>query len=97
MTVSATTIEAIIREEIRSAQADRPTPKAAWEPQVDSLIMVSIALRIEEEFNVKLPEAAMPPGGFDDENTCVAVFTKRVIELLDDQETQEQQEGEPVS
>lgn len=97
MTISTATIEAIIRDEIQSAQADRPTPKAGWEPQVDSLIMVSIAIRIEEEFNVKLPEAAMPPGGFDDENTCVAVFTQRVVELLDKQQAQKQPEGEQVS
>ena len=96
MTVPPATIEAIIRDEIRSAQADRPTPKAGWEPQVDSLVMVSIALRIEEEFNVKLLEAAMPAGGFDDEDQCVAVFTQRVIELLEEQQTQKQPEGEHV-
>ncbi len=96
MTVSTATIEAIIRDEIRRAQADRPTPKAGWEPQVDSLVMVSIALRIEEEFSVKLPEAAMPPGGFDDENTCVAAFTQRVSKLLEEQ-AQEQPEREQVS
>jgi acyl carrier protein len=97
MTVSTTTIESIIRDEIQSAQDDRPTPKAGWEPQVDSLVMVSIALRIEDEFNVKLPEAAMPAGGFDDEDTCVAVFTQRVVELLAEQHAQEQPEGEHVS
>ena len=97
MTVATVVIEAIIRDEIRIAQADRPTPKTGWEPQVDSLVMVSIALRIEEEFNVKLPEAAMLPGGFDDENTCVDVFTKRVVELLEEQQAQEQPEGEQVS
>lgn len=97
MTVSTAAIEAIIRDEIHSAQADRPTPKAGWEPQVDSLVMVSIALRIEEEFNVKLPEAAMPPGGFDDENTCVAVFTQRVVELLGEQQAQQLPRREEVS
>lgn len=97
MTVSSATIEAIIRDEIRNAHADRPTAKAGWEPQVDSLVMVSIALRIEEEFNVKLPEAAMPPGGFDDENRCVAVFTQQVVDLLEEQQAQEQPEGEQVS
>ncbi|MER8389496.1 acyl carrier protein [Mesorhizobium sp. M0965] len=97
MSVSTATIEEVIRDEIRSAQADRPTPKAGWEPQVDSLVMISIALRIEEEFNVKLPEAAMPPGGFNDENTCVAVFTQRVVELLEEQQAKNQTEGEQVS
>ncbi len=96
MTVPTTTkIEAIIRDEIRCAQADRPTPKAGWEPQVDSLVMVSIALRIEEEFNVMLPEAVMPPGGFEDENVCVSVFTRHVVRLLG--EKKEQLEGETVS
>ena len=97
MTVSIATIEAIIRDEIRRAQADRPTPKAGWEPQVDSLVMVSIALRLEEEFNVKLPESALPPGGFDDENTCVADFTQRVVELLGEQQAQQQPRSEEVS
>lgn len=95
MTVPAATIEAIIRDEIQCAQNDRPTPKAGWEPHVDSLVMVSIALRIEEEFSVKLPEAVMPPGGFDDENLCVSVFTQHVIKLLGAQ--QKQPEGEKVS
>lgn len=95
MAVPTTTIEAIIRDEIRCSQADRPTPKAGWEPQVDSLVMVSIALRIEEEFNVTLPEAVMPPGGFDDENLCVSFFTRHVVRLL--VESEKQPEGETVS
>lgn len=99
MPVSFATIEAIIRDEIQSAQADRPTPKAGWEPQLDSLVMISIAIRVEEEFNVKLPVSAMPPGGFDDENKCVAVFTERVLELLEEQQVQAQHQtqGEHVS
>lgn len=95
MTVPTETIEAIIRDEIRCVSNDRPTPKAGWEPQVDSLVMVSIALRIEEEFNVNLPEAVMPPGGFDDENLCVAVFARHVVRLLG--EKQKHPEGEEVS
>lgn len=94
MTVPTTTIAAIIRDEIMCAQNDRPTPKAGWEPQVDSLVMVAIALRIEEEFNVKLPESVMPPGGFDDENLCVSVFTQHVVRLLGEKQ---RQEGEKVS
>lgn len=93
MTLPTTTaIEAIIRDEIRRAQADRPTPKAGWEPQVDSLVMVSIALRIEEEFDLKLPEAVMPPGGFDDENLCVSVFTRQVVRLLGEKAKQPERE-----
>lgn len=82
MIVSRAAIETVIRDEIHCAQSDRPTPKAGWEPQLDSLVMVSIAIRLEEEFSVKLPEEVMPPGGFDDEDRCVSVFADHVMKLL---------------
>jgi acyl carrier protein len=61
-----------IRDEITSAINDRPVPKAAWEPAVDSLIMVRVVLRIEEEFALNLPDDVMPAGGFDSVEHCVA-------------------------
>ena len=82
MILSRAVIETAIRDEIRCAQADRPTPKAGWEPHLDSLVMVSIALRLEEDFGVKLPEEVMPPGGFDDEHRCIAVFADHVMKSL---------------
>ena len=59
--------------------------------------MISIALRIEEEFNVKLPSSQCRRADFDDENTCVTVFTQRVVKLLEEQQAQNQPEGEQVS
>lgn len=82
MIVSRAAVETTIRDEIRCAQSDRPIPKAEWEPHLDSLVMVSIALRLEEDFGIKLPEEIMPPGGFDDENRCVGVFADHVMKLL---------------
>jgi hypothetical protein len=64
--------EDAIRHEITSAINDRPVPKAAWEPTVDSLIMVRVVLRIEEEFALNLPDDVMPAGGFDSVEHCVA-------------------------
>lgn len=64
--------EDAIRDEITSAINDSPVPKAAWEPAVDSLIMVRVVLRIEEEFALNLPDDVMPAGGFDSVEHCVA-------------------------
>ena len=95
MSASRAAIETAIRDEIRCAQADRPTPKAGWEPQVDSLVMVSIVLRLEEDFSIVLPEEVMPPGGFDSEDHCVAVFADLAMKKLPDV-SQEQREEEKV-
>jgi acyl carrier protein len=65
-------IEKIIRDEITSAVNDRPIPRAKWEPEVDSLVMVRVALRVEEDFALQLPDDIMPSGGFQDVEHCVA-------------------------
>ena len=38
----AQTLENAIRDEIAAATNDRPTPRGAWEPEVDSLTMVRV-------------------------------------------------------
>lgn len=66
------TLETAIRDEIASAINDRPTERGAWEPEVDSLIMVRVVLRVEEEIALDLPDDVMPQGGFDGVDDCVA-------------------------
>jgi len=66
-------LEAAIRDEIAAAINDRPTPPGAWEPEIDSLVMVRVICRIEEEIAVELPDDVMPQGGFDGADHCVAV------------------------
>lgn len=63
--------EDAIRNEISTAINDRPAPRAAWEPAVDSLVMVRVVLRIEEEFALNLPDDVMPAGGFRSVEHCV--------------------------
>jgi acyl carrier protein len=74
-------IETVIRDEIRAAMEDRPTPRAAWEPAVDSLVMVRVVLRIEEEFGLNLPDDVMPAGGFGSIDHCVTAVIKTCREL----------------
>lgn len=70
------TLEDAIRDEITSAINDRPTPRGAWEPEVDSLVMVRVVCRVEEEIAIELPDDVMPSGGFDGVDHCVAVVMK---------------------
>lgn len=87
-------IEAAIRDEIARAPTDRPPTKGGWRPEVDSLVVVMVALRVERELGISLPEAAMPPGGFDDAETCV----RSILALCRALWTEKQrQEGEQVS
>jgi acyl carrier protein len=77
----AQTLENAIRDEIAAAASDRPTPRGAWEPEVDSLTMVRVVCRVEEELAIKLPDDVMPRGGFDNVDHCVAVVMAASREL----------------
>lgn len=77
----AQTLEDAIRDEIVSAINDRPTPRRPWEPEVDSLVMVRVVLRIEEELALDLPDDVMPSGGFHSINHCVETVMAKCREL----------------
>ena len=77
----AQTLEDAIRDEITSAINDRPTPRGTWEPEVDSLVMVRVVCRVEEELAIELPDDVMPSGGFDSVDYCVAVVMEACREL----------------
>lgn len=77
----AQTLENAIREEITTAVNDRPTPRGAWEPEIDSLTMVRVVCRVEEELAIELPDDVMPPGGFENVTHCVAVVMAASREL----------------
>ena len=81
MMFPARTLRRAIRHEIASATNDRPTCPGAWEPEVDSLIMVRVVLRVEEELALNLPDDLMPPGGFDSVEHCVATVVETCREL----------------
>lgn len=77
----AKTLEEAIRGEIASAINDRPTPRRPWEPEVDSLVMVRVVLRIEEELALDLPDDVMPSGGFQGIDHCVKAVIATCREL----------------
>lgn len=74
-------VERVIRDEIASAINDRPIPPAEWEPEVDSLVMVRVILRIEEEFALNLLDDVMPAGGFSNIEHCVALVIETCRKL----------------
>lgn len=77
----ARAFEDAIRNEISTAINDRPASRPSWEPEVDSLVMVRVVLRIEEEFAINLPDDVMPAGGFDSVEHCVATIMEACREL----------------
>lgn len=87
-------IEAAIRDEIARAPADRPPTKGGWRPEVDSLVVVMVTLRVERELGISLPETAMPAGGFDDAEVCVRSILSQCRALWT---KKQRQKGEQVS
>lgn len=86
-------IEAAIRDEIARAPVDRPPTKNGWRPEVDSLVVVMVTLRVERELGISLPETAMPAGGFDDTEACVRSILSQCRSLWTEKQ---RQEGEQV-
>lgn len=82
MNSSSTKIEAIVKDEIRRADENRPTPKKDWEPGVDSLVMATIVMRIEGEFGIEVPDTCIPPGGVDDVQECINFLTSKILEVI---------------
>lgn len=87
-------IEAAIRDEIARAPVDRPPTKGGWRPEVDSLVVVMVTLRVERELGISLPETSMPAGGFDDAEACVRSILSQCRALWTEKQ---RQKGEQVS
>jgi acyl carrier protein len=74
-------VEARLRAELATQAADeailqdRPpsTPmfRSAWEPEIDSLVVVELICAIEEQLGLKLPTSFAPRGGYDSQEDCV--------------------------
>ncbi len=87
-------VEDAIRDEIAVAAQQRPPTKSGWRPEVDSLVVVCVVLRVQRELGITLPEDAMPPGGFNDVEHCVDGILDQCRILWREMQ---KQEGEKVS
>jgi acyl carrier protein len=74
-------IESAIRDEIRAIKSEaimrRETDsRASWEPEIDSQNALRISLRIEDETKLVISEDNIPPGGFQDVESCISAFLR---------------------
>ena len=68
-------VERCIRDTL-SDQADvqdalRPRSTSAYEPEIDSLVVLEIVCAVEEAIGVRLPPSFVPRGGYRDVADCV--------------------------
>ncbi len=88
MLFPAEAVEACLRDAIAAAAADQAairTSKSAgssgreagWEPEVDSLVVLTALTALEEQFGIKLPDDVVPPGGYADAEACIRHLLQR--------------------
>jgi acyl carrier protein len=75
------TVEARLRAALATQAADqavlrdRPPPpplaRSAWEPEIDSLVVVELICVMEEQLGLKLPTSFAPRGGYNGAEECV--------------------------
>ncbi|MFX4221537.1 MAG: hypothetical protein ACMVO3_11515 [Thalassobaculum sp.] len=61
---------------------------------MDSLVVVMVTLRVEQDLGISLPDNVMPAGGFDDVETCVRSILSQCRTLWTEKQ---RQQGEQVS
>jgi acyl carrier protein len=93
----AAEVESCIREAL-STQATiqavlRPPQPAAWEPEIDSLVVVEVICSIEELLGISLPADFAPRGGYQSTEECVGDLVAQTkgawIELTKQEQTHE--------
>lgn len=75
MTVSDHDLKAAIEAELDDLADEAvlrgETVKSGWEPEIDSLAVINICVRIQEETGIIVSEKCVPVGGFPDRKSCV--------------------------
>ena len=74
-------VEARLRAELATHAADqavlrdRPLPaspaRSAWEPEIDSVVVVDLICAVQEQLGMKLPASFAPRGGYDSQDDCI--------------------------
>lgn len=94
MSLDLSAVEAAIRSEIDAIRKettkrdgqDRPE----WEPEIDSQNALRVCLRIEEETGIEISEDVVPPGGYDDVESCISALlgaTEKAWKARNEKET----------
>ena len=68
---AALATQAIDQAVLRDHPPPAPLARAAWEPEIDSLVAVELICAIEEQLGLKLPASFAPRGGYGSTEDCV--------------------------
>ena len=82
MLFPAKAVEACLRDAVAAAAADQAAirtdvstsghgKEAAWEPEADSLVVLTALTALEEQFGIMLPDDVVPAGGYADTEACI--------------------------
>lgn len=83
-------VEARLREELEKARAESRVLKGEWEPELDSLRVVSVALTLEGLFNFELEaEKLVRKGGYASVDEALQDMTNRARHVWDSHHAKE--------
>ena len=88
MLFPAQAAEACLRDAIAAAAADQAAIRtsggsnsgekaAGWEPEVDSLVVLTALTALQEQFGIELPDDVVPSGGYADTEACIRHLLQR--------------------
>ena len=81
-------VRKILEREIREAAEESLDIRGGWEPQLDSLRIVSILVSVEDIFDFPLPpEELVQRGGYETEEQAVSDVMNRLEKLFNEKST----------
>jgi len=68
---AALAIQAADQAVLRDRPPPTPLARSAWEPEIDSLVVVELICAVEEQLGLELPAYFAPRGGYNSAEECI--------------------------
>ena len=74
---AALATQAVDQAVLRDRPPPAPLARSAWEPEIDSLVVVELICAVEEQLGLELPASFAPRGGYNSAEECIRDLLKK--------------------
>ena len=78
---AAVATQAVDQAVLRDRPSPAPLARSAWEPEIDSLVVVELICTVEEQLGLELPASFAPRGGYNSADECIRDLLKKSEEV----------------
>ena len=80
---AALATQAVDQAVLRDRPPPAPLARSAWEPEIDSLVVIELICAVEEQLGLKLPASFAPRGGYNTAEECIRDLLRKTEAVWD--------------